>query len=97
LRRGKLVGTRPTAELDNDTMAEMMVGRRETRATVERAQRAPGNPVLQVETLAGQRHAEAGVMKVHGERYMATRPEMIRHKIACLPEEPLRNACVAEM
>ena len=22
---------------------------------------------------------------------------MIRHKIACLPEEPLRNACVAEM
>ena len=32
LRRGKLVGTRPTAELDNDTMAEMMVGQRETRA-----------------------------------------------------------------
>jgi simple sugar transport system ATP-binding protein len=138
LRRGKLVGTRPTGELDNDTMAEMMVGRRETRATVERAQRAPGKPVLQVEklsiadhvgqlavedlsldirageivgvagvsgngqrelveTLAGQRHAEAGVMKVHGEPYTATRPEMIRHKIACLPEEPLRNACVAEM
>jgi len=22
---------------------------------------------------------------------------MVRHKIACLPEEPLRNACVAEM
>lgn len=36
-------------------------------------------------------------MKVHGERYTATRPEMVRHKIACLPEEPLRNACVAEM
>ena len=29
--------------------------------------------------------------------YTATRPEMIRHKIACLPEEPLRNACVADM
>jgi simple sugar transport system ATP-binding protein len=27
----------------------------------------------------------------------ATAAEMIRHKIACLPEEPLRNACVAEM
>ena len=50
-----------------------------------------------VETLAGQRHAEAGRMLVHGELYTATRPEMIRHKIACLPEEPLRNACVADM
>jgi len=138
LRRGKLVGTKPAAELDNAAMAEMMVGQRETRIAVEREQRAPGKPVLQVEalsvtnnvgqlaveslsleirageivgvagvsgngqrelveTLAGQRHAKSGVMKVHGERYTATRPEMIRHKIACLPEEPLRNACVAEM
>ena len=138
LRRGQLVGTRPVSELDNDTMAEMMVGRRETRATVEREARAPGKPVLAidklsvadhvgqlavedlsleirageivgvagvsgngqrelVETLAGQRHARSGGLKVHGEPYTATRPEMIRHKIACLPEEPLRNACVAEM
>ena len=138
LRRGKLVGTRPTAELDNDAMAEMMVGRRETRAVVERAERAPGKPVLQVEalsvadnvgqlaveelsleirageivgvagvsgngqrelveTLAGQRHARSGGVNVHGERYTATRPEMIRHRIACLPEEPLRNACIADM
>jgi simple sugar transport system ATP-binding protein len=50
-----------------------------------------------VETLAGQRHAQTGAVKVHGARYTATRPEMIRHRIACLPEEPLRNACVAEM
>ena len=50
-----------------------------------------------VETLAGQRHAEAGRILVHGEPYTATRPEMIGHKIACLPEEPLRNACVADM
>ena len=138
LRRGKLVGTRPTSELDNDTMAEMMVGRRETRSTVEREARAPGKAVLRieglsvtdhvgqlavealsldihageivgvagvsgngqrelVETLAGQRQPEAGRMLVHDEPYSATRPEMIRHKIACLPEEPLRNACVAEM
>jgi ABC-type uncharacterized transport system ATPase subunit len=138
LRRGKLVGTRPTAELDNDTMAEMMVGSRETRATVERAARAPGKPVLKlevlsvvdntgaravedfdlevrageivgvagvsgngqrelVEALAGQRAPQAGRMRVHDEPYGATRPEMIRHRIACLPEEPLRNACVAEM
>ncbi len=138
LRRGKLIGTRPTSELDNDTMAEMMVGRRETRSVVERETRAPGKAVLKleglsvadsvgqlavedlkldirageivgiagvsgngqrelVEALAGQRDAEAGRMLVHGEVYTATRPEMIRHKIACLPEEPLRNACVAEM
>ena len=138
LRRGRLVDTRPTAELDNDTMAEMMVGRRETRAAVEREQHALGKAVLKldglsvadnvgrlavenlsleirageivgvagvsgngqrelVETLAGQRHRQAGTMLVHGESYTATRAEMIRHKIACLPEEPLRNACVAEM
>jgi simple sugar transport system ATP-binding protein len=138
LRRGKLVDTRPTQDLDNDIMAEMMVGRRENRVVVEREARPPGKAVLKieglsvadhvgqlavdelaleirageivgvagvsgngqrelVETLAGQRHAEAGRMLVHGEPYAATRPEMIRHKIACLPEEPLRNACVADM
>jgi simple sugar transport system ATP-binding protein len=138
LRRGKLIGTRPTTELDNDTMAEMMVGRRETRVVVEREQHALGKAVLKleglsvadnvgqlavedlsleirageivgvagvsgngqrelVETLAGQRHRQSGRMLVHGEAYAATRAEMIRHKIACLPEEPLRNACVAEM
>ncbi len=135
LRRGKLIGTRPTSELDNDTMAEMMVGRRETRSVVERETRkavlkleglsvadnvgqlavedlkldirageivgiagVSGNGQRElVEALAGQRDAEAGRMLVHGEVYTATRPEMIRHKIACLPEEPLRNACVADM
>ncbi|HZQ01216.1 MAG TPA: ABC transporter ATP-binding protein [Reyranella sp.] len=138
LRRGKLVGTHPTRQLDNDAMAEMMVGRRESRSTVERDARSPGKTMLKieklsvadnvgqaavddlsleirageivgvagvsgngqrelVETLAGQRHAESGQIFVHGEPYRATRPEMIRHKIACLPEEPLRNACVADM
>jgi simple sugar transport system ATP-binding protein len=138
LRRGQLIGTKPTSELDNDMMAEMMVGRRETRCVVERETRAPGKAVLKleglsvadnvgqlaveklaldirageivgvagvsgngqrelVETLAGQRDLEAGRMLVHGEIYTATRPEMVRHKIACLPEEPLRNACVADM
>jgi len=138
LRRGRLIGTKPTRELDNDTMAEMMVGRRETRSVVERETRAPGKTVLKleglsvadnvgqlavedlaleirageivgvagvsgngqrelVETLAGQRDHEAGHMLVHGEVYTATRPEMVRHRIACLPEEPLRNACVADM
>ncbi|KAF0097969.1 MAG: simple sugar transport system ATP-binding protein [Rhodospirillaceae bacterium] len=138
LRRGQLIGTKPTSELDNDIMAEMMVGRRETRTVVEREARAPGKAVLKleglsvadnvgqlaveelaldirageivgvagvsgngqrelVEALAGQRNVEAGKMLVHGEVYTATRPEMVRHKVACLPEEPLRNACVADM
>jgi simple sugar transport system ATP-binding protein len=138
LRRGQLIGTKPTSELDNDMMAEMMVGRREMRTMVEREARGPGKTVLRleglsvadnvgqlavedlaldirageivgvagvsgngqrelVETLAGQRDLQAGRMLVHGEVYTATRPEMVRHRIACLPEEPLRNACVAEM
>jgi general nucleoside transport system ATP-binding protein len=138
LRRGRLIGTAPAAELDNDTMAEMMVGKRETRIVIEREPRAPGAAVLRleqlcvadhvgqlavdgldleihageivgvagvsgngqrelVETLAGQRHKLSGRMLVHGEIFTATRDEMQRHKIACLPEEPLRNACVAFM
>ncbi len=52
LRRGQLIGTRPTRELDNDMMAEMMVGRRETRTVVERDSRAPGKAVLKLEGLS---------------------------------------------
>ena len=50
-----------------------------------------------VEVLAGQRSATAGQMLVNGEVYRATRSEMYRHGIFALPEEPLRNACVAHM
>jgi len=50
-----------------------------------------------VEVLAGQREAEAGQIHVGGERYHARREEMRRHKVSCLPEEPLKNACVARM
>ncbi|WP_218578702.1 ABC transporter ATP-binding protein [Vineibacter terrae] len=50
-----------------------------------------------IEVLGGQRHAVGGVVRVHGEAYGATRAEMLRHKVACLPEEPLRNACVGHM
>jgi simple sugar transport system ATP-binding protein len=138
LRRGRLIGTEPAVNLDNDKMAEMMVGKREARIVIEREIRTPGAAVLRleklsvadhvgqlavdaldlevhageivgvagvsgngqrelVETLAGQRHKLAGRMLVHGENFTATRDEMQRHKIACLPEEPLRNACVAFM
>jgi len=50
-----------------------------------------------VEVLAGQRAPAAGTIAVHGEPYSATRAEMRRHRVHCLPEEPLRNACVSKM
>src|SRR5258707_11072868 len=50
-----------------------------------------------VEVLAGQREASSGEVRIGGERYRATREEMRRHKLSCLPEEPLKNACIARM
>jgi len=50
-----------------------------------------------VEILAGQRRARSGQVRVQGERYSASRAELLRHAVRCLPEEPLRNACVAVM
>lgn len=50
-----------------------------------------------VEVLAGQRPATAGQMLVNGEVYKAIRAQMYRHGVFALPEEPLRNACVAHM
>ena len=50
-----------------------------------------------VEVLSGQRIAMAGEVFVNGDRYYATRPEMYKHQVFSLPEEPLRNACVPHM
>ncbi|MEB3295031.1 MAG: ABC transporter ATP-binding protein [Synechococcales bacterium] len=50
-----------------------------------------------VEVLAGQRLATAGKIFVNDEVYGATRAEITRHQVFTLPEEPLRNACVAHM
>ena len=50
-----------------------------------------------VEALAGQRLAESGVIKLHNEAYTAQREQMRKHKFYCLPEEPLKNACVGNM
>jgi len=50
-----------------------------------------------VEVLAGQRPATAGQVLVNGEVYSMTRAEMYKHRVFVLPEEPLRNACVAHM
>lgn len=50
-----------------------------------------------VEVLAGQHPLKSGQINLHGEEYFATREQMRRHKFHCLPEEPLKNACVATM
>jgi simple sugar transport system ATP-binding protein len=50
-----------------------------------------------VEVLAGQRLARGGRVVINGARYLATRGEMRAQKVRCLPDEPLRNACVGGM
>ena len=50
-----------------------------------------------VEVLAGQRKSSAGRIRVHGEDYTASRAEINKHKLYCLPEEPLKNTCVGSM
>jgi general nucleoside transport system ATP-binding protein len=50
-----------------------------------------------VEVLAGQRSASAGKIAVNGTPYTAKRFEMRNLKVRCLPDEPLRNACVGGM
>lgn len=50
-----------------------------------------------VEAIAGQRDIVNGGIVLHGEDFDGSRAAMKRHKLSCLPEEPLRNACVARM
>ncbi len=50
-----------------------------------------------LEVLAGQRSLAGGEVCVEGARYSATREEARRLGVRCLPEEPLRNACVPAM
>jgi general nucleoside transport system ATP-binding protein len=50
-----------------------------------------------VEVLAGQRGMTAGQIRVHGQAYRPTRSHINKHKMYCLPEEPLKNTCVGPM
>lgn len=50
-----------------------------------------------VQVLAGQRAPQRGNIWIGGERYVARRDQIDRQKVRCLPEEPLRNACVPNM
>jgi len=50
-----------------------------------------------VEVLAGQRRASGGEVRVSGRPYAPSRESMRVLGVRCLPEEPLRNACVGTM
>jgi len=50
-----------------------------------------------VEALVGQRPRLVGTVTVQGQPYGARREENHRLKVRCLPEEPLRNACVGDL
>lgn len=50
-----------------------------------------------VEVLAGQRSRTAGEVCVQGNAYESTRREAQRHRVHCIPEEPLRNSCAPRM
>jgi ABC-type uncharacterized transport system ATPase subunit len=50
-----------------------------------------------VDVLAGQRQKRAGRLLVAGEDFTPTRRALRARKVRCLPEEPLRSACVPTM
>ena len=50
-----------------------------------------------MEALAGQRGRASGSVAVGGQPYSATRSQNRRLRVRGLPEEPLRNACVAQL
>lgn len=50
-----------------------------------------------VEVLSGQRIRRAGKILAHGDDYSGKQAEMLKHQFYCLPEEPLRNACVGNL
>jgi general nucleoside transport system ATP-binding protein len=58
---------------------------------------AGNGQTMLVEVLAGQRKPSAGEIVVSGARYHAAREEAQICKVRVLPEEPLRNGCVASM
>ena len=82
----------PASRRSNDVSLEVRAGEIVGVAGVS------GNGQRQlIEVLAGQRDASGGEVRIAGELYHATREEMRDLKLSCLPEEPLKNACVARM
>jgi general nucleoside transport system ATP-binding protein len=50
-----------------------------------------------VEILAGQKKIESGKILVDGKEFLPKRKEMRQKSFHCLPEEPLKNACIPDM
>jgi simple sugar transport system ATP-binding protein len=50
LRRGRLIGTYKVSDVTKETLSEMMVGRK-VKFTVDKADKVPGEPVLEVKDL----------------------------------------------
>lgn len=50
-----------------------------------------------MEALLGQRRPVGGLIAVSGRPYRASRREMTASRVAAIPEEPLKNACIASM
>lgn len=50
-----------------------------------------------VEALSGQRDYDSGEIFAHDEVYTPTQQNTLKHQFFCLPEEPLRNACVGSI
>ncbi len=50
-----------------------------------------------VEILSGQRQTTSGTIRVQDQPFQPTREQIMRHKMFCLPEEPLQNTCVGRM
>lgn len=50
-----------------------------------------------VEVLTGQRQAESGQILAHDAEFVPSQTAITRHKFYCLPEEPLKNACVGNL
>ena len=85
-------------ESDRGTQAVRSLSLRVRRGEIVGLAGISGNGQKElVEALLGQRAIAAGTVAVNGQAYGASRAEMQRHKVFSLPEEPLRNACVAHM
>ena len=75
-----------------------VIARRPRRARSSGIAGVAGNGQAElVEVLAGQRAPGAGEIRVDGRQYRAPADEIRGHGVCCLPEEPLRNACVPAM
>lgn len=87
-----------TADRDNGLPAVQGISLTVNRGEIVGIAGVSGNGQRElVEVLAGQRLPAHGQIVINGKPYRATRANMRAQQVFVLPEEPLRNACVAQM